>query len=73
MAKALAKRLKPLLDNCISEEQSTLMEGRSILHNAMIATEMIHSLKRKTQGKRAHLALKIDINKAYDRVDWGVS
>ncbi|XP_058767475.1 uncharacterized protein LOC131641187 [Vicia villosa] len=37
----------------------------------MIASEIIHYLKRKTHGRRAQLALKIDISKAYDRVDWG--
>ncbi|XP_058774349.1 uncharacterized protein LOC131648625 [Vicia villosa] len=33
--------------------------------------EVIHALKRRTKGRKAHLALKIDISKAYDRVDWG--
>ncbi|XP_058784642.1 uncharacterized protein LOC131659471 [Vicia villosa] len=37
----------------------------------MIATEIIHHLKRKTVGRKASLALKIDISKAYNRVDWG--
>ncbi|XP_058734150.1 uncharacterized protein LOC131605869 [Vicia villosa] len=41
------------------------------MDNAMVATEIIHALKRKTSGSIAHLALKIDISKAYDRVDWG--
>ncbi|XP_058784450.1 uncharacterized protein LOC131659256 [Vicia villosa] len=60
--RSLANRLKPILDKCVSEEQSAFVEGRSIFHNAMTATEIIHTLKRKTQGRRAHLALKIDIN-----------
>ncbi|XP_058774459.1 uncharacterized protein LOC131648725 [Vicia villosa] len=71
VSKALANRLKVLLDKCVSEEQSAFVEGRSILNNAMIATEIIHTLKRRTKGNKAHLALKIDISKAYDRVDWG--
>ncbi|GAU34638.1 hypothetical protein TSUD_394290 [Trifolium subterraneum] len=44
---------------------------RSIIDNALIATEVIHALKRKTLGRRGELTLKIDINKAYDRVDCG--
>ncbi|XP_058784794.1 uncharacterized protein LOC131659630 [Vicia villosa] len=71
ISKVLANRLKLVLDKCVLEEQSAFIEGRSILDNAMVATEIIHALKRKTSGNMANLALKIDISKAYDRVDWG--
>jgi hypothetical protein len=53
----------------VSEEQSAFVEGRSILDNALIAIEVIHALKRKTRGCKGDLALKIDISKAYDKVD----
>lgn len=46
------------------------VKGRSILDNAMIVFEVIHDLKRRSLGNNAQLALKIDISKAYDRVDW---
>jgi hypothetical protein len=55
----------------VSEEQSAFQEGRSILDNALIAIEVVLALKRKTRGRKGSLALKIDISKAYDRVDWG--
>ncbi|GAU25945.1 hypothetical protein TSUD_16830 [Trifolium subterraneum] len=71
ISKVLANRLKCCLDKCVSQEQSAFVEGRSILDNALIATEVIHTLKRKTKGRRGELALKIDISKAYDKVDWG--
>ncbi|GAU48605.1 hypothetical protein TSUD_327170 [Trifolium subterraneum] len=71
ISKVLANRLKCCLDKCVSQEQSAFVEGRSILDNALIATEVIHALKRKTYGRRGELALKIDISKAYDKVDWG--
>ncbi|GAU45948.1 hypothetical protein TSUD_238520 [Trifolium subterraneum] len=71
ISKVLANRLKCCLDKCVSQEQSAFVEGRSILDNALIATEVIHALKRKTQGRRGELALKIDISKVYDKVDWG--
>ncbi|GAU35928.1 hypothetical protein TSUD_69610 [Trifolium subterraneum] len=71
ISKVLVNRLKCCIDKCVSQEQSTFVEGRSILDNALIATEVIHALKRKTQGRRGELTLKIDISKAYDKVDWG--
>ncbi|GAU51605.1 hypothetical protein TSUD_414370 [Trifolium subterraneum] len=71
ISKVLANRLKCCLDKCVSQEQSAFVEGRSILDNALIATEVIHALKRKTKGRRGELELKIDISKAYDKVDWG--
>jgi hypothetical protein len=55
----------------VSEEQSAFVEGRLILDNALIAIEVLHSLKRRTRGSKGELALKIDISKAYDKVDWG--
>ncbi|GAU30144.1 hypothetical protein TSUD_360370 [Trifolium subterraneum] len=71
ISKVLANRLKCCLDKCVSQEQSAFVEGRSILDNALIATEVIHALKRKTKGRRGELALKIDISKTYDKVDCG--
>lgn len=37
----------------------------------MIAIEIIHHLKSKTRSGNGDVALKIDMNKVYDRVDWG--
>jgi hypothetical protein len=71
ISKLLANRLKCCLEKCISEEQSAFIEGRSILDNALIAIEVLHALKRRTRGMKGELALKIDISKAYDKVDWG--
>jgi hypothetical protein len=71
VSKLLANRLKGCLEKCVSEEQSTFIEGRSILDNALSAIEVIHALKRKTRGRKGELTLKIDISKAYDKVDWG--
>jgi hypothetical protein len=67
----VANRRKFCLDKCILEEQSAFVEGRSILDNALIAMEVIHALKRRTRGCKGELTLKLDISKAYDKVDWG--
>ncbi|CAK8573865.1 unnamed protein product [Lathyrus sativus] len=71
LSKALVNRLKVMLGKCVTEEQSTFVEGCSIMDSVMIAIEVIHALKRKTKGNKARLGLKVDIIKAYDIVDWG--
>lgn len=69
-AKVLTNRLKPLLDVVISENQSAFVPGRLISDNVMIAYEARHFLSRKTQGQEGVAALKLDMSKAYDRVEW---
>ncbi|XP_058776331.1 uncharacterized protein LOC131650640 [Vicia villosa] len=71
VSKLLANRMKCCLAKCVFKEQSAFVKNRSILDNAMMAIEIIHALKRKTSGNKSYMALKIDISKAYDRVDWG--
>jgi hypothetical protein len=70
VAKVLANRLKHVLNKCISANQSAFVPGRSILDNAMAAIEIVHFMKSKTRGKLGEVALKLDISKAYDRIDW---
>jgi hypothetical protein len=36
----------------------------------MVAIEVVHYMKLKTGGKKGNVALKLDISKAYDRIDW---
>jgi hypothetical protein len=70
VAKVLANRLKPILSKCISNNQSAFVPNRSILDNAMVAIEVVHYMKTKIRGKVGDVALKLDISKAYDRIDW---
>lgn len=71
LAKSLANRIKPLLDNIISIYQSVFIPGRMISDNIIVAYETQHYLKRKMQGKEGYVAVKVDMSKAYDRVEWG--
>ncbi|KAL0430792.1 UNVERIFIED_CONTAM: putative mitochondrial protein [Sesamum radiatum] len=68
--KCIANRLKPLLDKIISPIQSAFIPGRFITNNVLIAFEINHFLKNKNWGKLGHMTLKLDISKAYDKVEW---
>ncbi|XP_060960728.1 uncharacterized protein LOC133031275 [Cannabis sativa] len=70
VAKVLANRMRGMIDLIISPTQSAFIPGRLISDNIMVAFEVMHYLKRKRRGKKGFMALKLDMSKAYDRVEW---
>lgn len=63
-------RLRPYLDKLISPIQSTFVSSRKGVDNAIIVQELIHSIS-KSKGKEGYMAMKIDLKKAYDKLEWG--
>jgi hypothetical protein len=70
VAKCLVNRMRPLLKDIISETQSAFIPGRMITDNATIAFECIHALQKGSKIAGKFCAYKLDLMKAYDRVDW---
>ncbi|CAA7029244.1 unnamed protein product [Microthlaspi erraticum] len=70
ISKILTARLHPILDSLISENQSAFVPGRAITDNVMITHEILHFLKISQAKKRGSMAIKTDMTKAYDRVEW---
>jgi hypothetical protein len=62
--------MKLVLSNIFLEEQSTFIPGRMITDNVLVAYECLHFMRKNRSKANAHYALKLDMTKAYDRVEW---
>ena len=69
VSKIIVQRIRPLLPGLISPMQATFLEGRKGSDNVIITQELIYSL-RKRRGKDGYMVVMIDLEKAYDRLEW---
>ena len=60
--------MRPILDKIIDPVQSAFVPGRSIHDNILLTHEIMNKFKHM-KGKKAWVALKLDMEKAYDRVE----
>lgn len=69
ISKLLVAKLRPHLDKIISPAQSAFIPNRWIVENQVIVQEILHSFK-SIKTKPELMAIKLDLQKAYDRVSW---
>ncbi|KAG8479241.1 hypothetical protein CXB51_029714 [Gossypium anomalum] len=70
IAKTVANRLQRVLDVYVDAAQSSFVPGRLITDNVLLAYEVLHSFKNKNSSRKGFMTLKLDMRKAYDRVEW---
>ncbi|XP_042983365.1 uncharacterized protein LOC122312778 [Carya illinoinensis] len=70
-SKVIVNRLKGFLPAIISESQCAFVGGRLVSDNVLIAYELVNYLRNKRHGKKGYMSIKLDMSKAYDRVEWG--
>ncbi|GKA61099.1 hypothetical protein Tco_0760506 [Tanacetum coccineum] len=68
VSKIIANRIKQSLKFLISPNQSAFIPGRNILDNILLTQELMHNYHLDRGTPRC--AFKVDIQKAYDTVDW---
>lgn len=70
ISKIMVGRLKAHLSDVISENQAAFIPSRMIIDNIIIAQEIFHALKVIKRQSKSYMALKTNILKAYDRLEW---
>ena len=69
VTKILVARNRPYLDKLVSPFQFTFMPGRRSVDNAIVVQEIIHTISNK-KGRVGYMAIKVDLKKAYDKIEW---
>lgn len=68
ISKLIANRLKLVLPKFIAGNQSAFVKDRLLIENLLLATELVKDYHKDTISGRC--AIKIDISKAFDSVQW---
>lgn len=69
ITKTLVGRLKGVITKLIGPAQASFIPGRLSTDNIVVVQEAVHSMKRK-KGRKGWMLLKLDLEKAYDRIRW---
>ena len=69
ITKILTLRLRKFVDKLIAPLQSTFVAGKNIGENIVLAREILEVFWKK-KGKGGLVGIKVDMKKAYDRMEW---
>ncbi|GKV12610.1 hypothetical protein SLEP1_g23732 [Rubroshorea leprosula] len=69
ISKILVNRIKPWMDKIISPWQACFIPGRQGTDNVLILQEFVYFFRKKT-GNYGDMICKLDLEKAYDRLEW---
>ncbi|XP_027337278.1 uncharacterized protein LOC113850972 [Abrus precatorius] len=69
ITKLLANRIRGTLPHIISARQTSFIPGRQGIDNTIILQELLHSINTLKASSR-FMVIKIDLEKAYDRLRW---
>jgi len=67
----IVARIHPVLSNLVSPYQMAFFPGWKGIDNAIIVQELVHTMS-KMKGRGGFMAIKIDLEKAYDRLEWSL-
>ena len=62
-------RIRPHLQRLVSPYQVAFGSGRRGVDNTIIVQELIHTIER-FKGRNGYMAIKLDLEKAYDKLEW---
>ncbi|KAL0448496.1 UNVERIFIED_CONTAM: hypothetical protein Slati_1406000 [Sesamum latifolium] len=68
ITKIMVKRMQAVLEKLIDTTQNVFVPGRSISDNILLAQELLSGYKQKRLPPRC--TIKVDLQKAYDSVEW---
>lgn len=70
IALTIANRLKHILHQTISLNQSAFILDRFVTDTIIIGYECLHRIRHNKGKKNGFMPLKLDISKAYDKAKW---
>jgi hypothetical protein len=70
ISKIIVNRLRPLLNRLIDPAQVAFIPNRWITENVVAAQEVVHNFTQ-SKKRRGYMGVKLDFQKAYDKMEWG--